>query len=136
MTKFRRQKFKVETAKKLLKVAKDDLYAAEVLLTAPKARPETVLYLVQQGIEKSLKAVLIHRQQSVPLTHDIDVLISELPEILINNLPPGAGELTQYATIRRYIDGEELLEKSDLLEAHAVGVIFTTWANNEISKID
>jgi HEPN domain-containing protein len=134
MTKFRRQKFKIETAKKLLKVATDDFYAAEVLLTAPKARPETILYLIQQGIEKSLKAVLIHRQQAVPLTHDLDVLISELPEELIKNLPPGSGELTQYATIRRYLDGEELLERDDLLEALRVGMIFSNWATQKLSE--
>jgi len=42
MTKYKKQKFKPETALKLLKVARDDIYAAEVLASAPNARPETV----------------------------------------------------------------------------------------------
>lgn len=128
MTKFRKQKFKIETAKKIIKVAQDDLYAAEILSTAPKSRPETILYHVQQSVEKSLKAVLIHREQAVLLTHDIDVLMSELPEELTRGLPAGVGELTQYATIRRYLDGDELIEKADLVEAIKVAQVFVTWA--------
>jgi HEPN domain-containing protein len=132
MIKFKKQKFKPETATKLLKVAQDDLYAAEILATAPKGRPETILYHVQQCIEKSLKAVSIHRGDAITLTHDIDVLIAELPEELTKNLPAGVGELTQYATIRRYLDGEELIEMSDLREAIKVARIFVEWAMKNI----
>jgi HEPN domain-containing protein len=132
MVKVRKQKFKLETAQKLLKVAQDDLYAAEILSTAPKARPETILYHVQQSIEKSLKAVQIHRGEAVLLTHDIDLLMAELPSSFIDKLPQGVGELTQYATIRRYLDGEEVLEKEDLLEAIEVGRIFVKWAAERI----
>jgi HEPN domain-containing protein len=133
MTKFKQQKFKPETAFKLIKVASDDLYASEILASAPNCRPETVLYHVQQSIEKSVKAILIYREQVVFLTHDIDVLLSLLPTEITSNLPPGAGELTQYATIRRYLDGDELIEKEDILQAIGVAKIFINWAQGLMS---
>ena len=128
MTKFRKQKFKKETSGKLFKVAGDDLYAAEVLFSAPKFRPETVLYLFQQSIEKCIKAVLISRESAVPLSHDIDVLLAELPDDLTSALPEGLGALTQYATIRRYLDGEELIEMEDIRATLAASKIVLTWA--------
>lgn len=128
MTKFRTQKYKKETSHKLYKVAQDDLYAAEILFTAPKYRPETVLYHVQQAIEKSAKSVLIFREIAVPLSHDIDLLLSELPNNLTTTLPPSLGELTQYATIRRYLDGEELIEPKDIQAAIAAAKIVLAWA--------
>jgi HEPN domain-containing protein len=128
VTKHRKQKFKIETAGKLLRVAKDDLYVAEILITAPKCRPETVLYHAQQSVEKAIKAVTIHFGQSVVLTHDLDLLISELPGDLTIALPSEVGELTQYATIRRYLDGDELIEIKDLQAAIDVGRIFIKWA--------
>jgi hypothetical protein len=42
MTKYKSQKFKKETALKLFKVSQDDLYAAQILFSAPRCRPETV----------------------------------------------------------------------------------------------
>lgn len=48
------------------------------------------------------------------------------------NLPSGVGELTQYATIRRYIDGEELIEPKDILEALKVAQFFLDWATGII----
>lgn len=133
MTKFRKQKFKKETSLKLFKVANDDLYAAEVLFSAPKYRAETVLYHVQQAIEKSLKAVLISYELAVPLTHDLDVLTSELPQEIVGSLPTNIGELTQYATIRRYLDGEELLESQDIIAALSVGRQVLVWAQSVLS---
>lgn len=116
----------------MLKVARDDIYAAEILSTAPRSRPETILYHVQQSIEKSIKAVTIHRHQAVYLTHDIDVLLSDLPDELTAGLPAGVGELTQYATIRRYLDGDELIESSDIIEAIKLAHVFIDWAATNI----
>lgn len=130
MTKFRRQKFKKETSLKLYKVAADDLYAAEILFSAPKYRPETVLYHLQQAIEKAIKSVLISREIAVPLTHDVDLLLAELPVDLTSSLPSGLGELTQYATIRRYLDGEELIEANDILATISAAKTVLAWAQN------
>ena len=92
--KFKKQKFKTETAQKMLKVARDDIYAAEILATAPKSRPETILYHVQQSIEKSIKAVTIHRNQAVFLTHDEDV------------------PSTRHAYLRKFLESKKMPPKS------------------------
>ncbi|OFZ29335.1 MAG: hypothetical protein A2622_07930 [Bdellovibrionales bacterium RIFCSPHIGHO2_01_FULL_40_29] len=50
-------------------------------LTAPVIDGEPlILYQVQQVVEKSLKAVLIFEEKAVPLTHSLELLISELVE--------------------------------------------------------
>jgi HEPN domain-containing protein len=130
MVKPRTRKFKQEYAQKLLKIAKDDLFAAQFLFTAPACRPETIGYHVQQSVEKSLKSVMIHLKMEIPMIHDIDGLIRLLPSDLTQNFPEGAGELTQFATLRRYTDGEELIEKKDLEVAIQVGEHFYNWAKS------
>ncbi|HPI40167.1 MAG TPA: HEPN domain-containing protein [Pseudobdellovibrionaceae bacterium] len=134
MTKFRYQKYKKETSFKIFKVAIDDLYSAEFLFTAPKYRPETILYLAQQSIEKAIKAFLIYNEKSVPLTHDLDILINELPEEISKVLPLGIGSLTQYATIQRYLDGDEIITPNDIQESIAVAKKFLITIENTIHK--
>jgi HEPN domain-containing protein len=105
----RTRKFKQEYAQKLLKIAKDDLFAAQFLFTEPTCcRPETIGYHVQQSAEKSLKSVMIHLKMEIPMIYDIDGLLRLLPSNLTQNFPEGAGELTQFATLKRYIDGASI----------------------------
>lgn len=121
------QKFKKETAFKLYKVAQDDLYSARILYSAPQHRPETVIYHAQQCIEKCLKAAIIYFELPVPLTHDLDLLTEQLNPAITTNLPKGIGELTQYATVKRYLDGDELIEKKDIEAAFNTAEIFLNW---------
>jgi HEPN domain-containing protein len=63
--------FKPEYAESLLVIAQGDLETAAALIAAPKpGRLENILYMIQQGIEKTLKSVLIKKQISFPLVHD------------------------------------------------------------------
>jgi len=135
MVKPRTRKFKQDYAYRLLKIAKDDLYAAKFLLTAPACRPETIGYHTQQCVEKAIKSVLIFLKIEIPMSHDIDSLLERLPDKMIEELPEGAGELTQFATIRRYVDGEELLEKKDLEAAIQVAEFFINWAGSQLPKV-
>lgn len=130
MVKVRNQKFKKEYSFKLFKIAKDDLYAAKFLSTAPACRPETVVYHIQQCVEKCIKSVLIYLGKPIVLTHDIDALITGLPEEIAAVLPQGSGELSQYATIRRYLDGDELIEEKDIKETLILGEFYISWAEN------
>lgn len=75
-----------------------------------------------------MKAVLIHREQPVILTHDLLLLLAELPDELTEKLPSGVGELTQFATVRRYSEGDEVIEKEDLEESIALAHLFIRWA--------
>ena len=126
------QKFKKESAFKQMRIAENDLYAAEVLLTAPKCRPELILYQVQQAIEKSLKAVLIFEEKAVPLTHSLELLISELSESDQKNFPEAISELTLFATIKRYSEGDEIIEIKDIEAAIQLGHFVCRWAESRL----
>lgn len=95
--------FKQEYAIELLKIAKNDLEAAKTLMTNPKIRYETVFFQLQQAVEKSLKAVLVHQKKMVPLVHDIQLILDRF-----DVSPPHADalcELTDFASVRRYEEG-------------------------------
>lgn len=124
--------FKKEYAVKLFRIAENDLYAAEFLLNAPKCRPELIIYQAQQAVEKLIKAVLVHQEKPMLLTHDIELLMADLDPDDIQSLPEGAGELTQYATIKRYTEGDEVLSSKDILAAIEVGKIFLNWAKTKL----
>lgn len=126
------QKFKKETSIKTFKIGEADLHAAKILASAPSCRPEIIVYHVQQSVEKSLKSVIIFLEKAVPLTHEIDVLIDQLPQEFIRDFPSGVNELTQYATTKRYTEGDELIEKKDLVAAINCAEFFLSWARKFI----
>lgn len=126
------QKFKKETSVKIFKIAESDLQAAQILASAPSCRPEIIIYHAQQSVEKSLKSVIIFLEKAVPLTHEIDTLIEQLPEGMTQDFPSGVNELTQYATVKRYTEGDELIEKKDLTAAIDCANFFLDWARKII----
>ena len=126
------QNFKKETSIKTFKIAEADLHAAKILASAPSCRPEIIVYHVQQSVEKSLKSVIIFLEKAVPLTHEIEILIEQLPENITQDFPSGANELTQYATVKRYTEGDELIEKKDLAAALSCADFFLNWARQII----
>ncbi len=126
------QKFKKESSVKTFKIAESDLQAAKILASAPACSPEIIVYHVQQSVEKSLKSVIVFLEKAVPLTHEIDLLVDQLPEELIVDFPIGINELTQYATLKRYTDGDELIEKKDILISIDSGQFFLDWARKII----
>ncbi len=50
-------------------------------------RNENYFYLVQQVLEKLMKAVLVHQQLPVPLVHDLGILLAKIPR----NIEPPFG---------------------------------------------
>jgi HEPN domain-containing protein len=112
----------------LLRLSESDLAAAQVLAEAKGMRIENSLYFVQQSIEKALKAVLILRNLAVPLVHDLGILVSKIPR---DCEPPFGYELqalTDFATIRRYEEGEVVMNQEDLTQALKIGQEMLTWA--------
>lgn len=100
------KKFNRLYGKVLLRIAEGDLNSARILAEHPGGRPENTVYLLQQAVEKTLKAVLCHCDLAVPLTHDIAALLAALPEKI--SRPPGETDLvslTEYAMVRRYEEG-------------------------------
>lgn len=65
-------------------------------------------------MEKCLKALLCHYGKPVTRTHDIEAIILSIPGL--ENIPnyTNLDALTQYALIRRYEQGFEILQDEDL----------------------
>lgn len=128
------KKYKKDYSYSLWRIAEGDLESAKVLGQSSLGRPENVIYLIQQSIEKCLKAVQCFKTQEILQTHDLSTLIQMLPE---TEQPPEAhrlGSLTQYATIRRYEEGYEELSKSDLELTLEIGVKILNWSKEILFK--
>lgn len=109
MVKTRRNEkmFDPEYAKELLRIAKADLGSAISLSKVEKGRIENVYFLAQQALEKALKALSCHLRKPVSFTHDIEVLIEKLPADLELGFSRDLIDLTEFAAIRRYLEGYE-----------------------------
>jgi len=58
------------------------------------------------------------------------IKIEHLPKHNSSELPESSGELTQFATIKRYLDGDELIEKKDIQAAIQLAEFYLNWAKN------
>lgn len=123
--------FLPEYAPNLLNIAKGDLMTADALIKAANpGRPENILYMIQQAVEKTLKAVLIKKQIAFPLVHDLGILIALLPQ---TDYPPGGFEwaaLNPYASIRRYEEGNLPLTREEIISSYDAALLVIQWADN------
>ena len=129
------QLFKQEYAKELLKIAKGDLETTEVLLAAKKGRPENICFYAQQVIEKALKSLLCHKGLSIPFTHSIELILDRLGKDL---QPPHGSDLvvlTDFATIRRYEEGNEIIDQGDLNASVEAARKTLSWVDSHINQI-
>lgn len=114
-------------ASELLRLSEADLHTAVSLRAVSGVRIENAVYHVQQSIEKILKAVLVQAGLPVPLVHDLGILVSKVPEKFA---PPYGYELqrlTDFATIRRYEEGDFTMEPEELDQALKVGTDMLSW---------
>ena len=130
------KKFHRNYAKELISIAKGDLESAEVLAAArKKGRRENVCFVAQQCIEKSLKALLCALGRPVPLTHTIELLLDRLGD---QYQPPTGNaliELTDFATIRRYQEGEEIITDDDVDATIHAARLTVEWSETLIVKL-
>lgn len=107
-----------DLAKQLLQRAADDEAAAKAMLPIETVTDAIVGMLAQQGVEKSIKAVLAARGVDFPFTHDIGGLVGicnnagvSLPDDLrdVDQLTPYAGALRYDAEDPRLVDRETSL---------------------------
>ena len=121
-----------DLAKQLLQRAGDDEAAARAMLLVEAVTDSIVGMLAQQGVEKSIKAVLAARGVDFPFTHDIGGLVGicnnagiSLPDDLRD-----ADQLTPYAGALRY-DAEDpkLVDRETALRWATVAV---TWARSQL----
>jgi HEPN domain-containing protein len=127
--------FKKEYAKELFEIARGDLETSAALIAAvAPGRIENILYMIQQSVEKSLKAVLIHQQISFPMVHDLGILIALLPKA---DYPPGGfdwTELNPFASVRRYESGPLPVSKDEVEAAYKAAKLVHLWVEAQFKK--
>ncbi|MFZ2051611.1 MAG: HEPN domain-containing protein [Solirubrobacteraceae bacterium] len=121
-----------DLAKQLLQRAGDDEAAAKAMLPVKAVTNAIVGMLAQQGVEKSIKAVLAARSVDFPFTHDIGGLVRicnnagiSLPDDLrdVDQLTPYAGALRYDAEDPKLVDRETALRWA---------TIAVTWARAQL----
>jgi HEPN domain-containing protein len=94
-------------AAELMRVAIADLDSAEVLFRGGARRTENIFLMAQQALEKGLKSILCAYGLPVPNSHEISLLRDRLPEELDPPFGQEFNSLSEFATIRRYLEGRE-----------------------------
>ncbi len=120
-------------AHELIAIARGDFESTEILAAAKhKGRRENICFSAQQCIEKSLKAVICSQSKPVPMTHTIELLLDRLGS---DHQPPSGEalvELTDFATIKRYQEGSEIITDEDVLATVTAARITLEWAESKI----
>ena len=116
--------------------ARSDLRLARLAAGDALIRREQACFHAQQAAEKAIKAVLLFKKSTFPLTHDIEELleIAKKNEISLPDEVQEANLLTPYAVQTRYPGSWEEISRADLSEAIRVAEITVTWANETINK--
>jgi len=121
-------------ALELIQIAQGDLDSAEVLASdLSRGRKENICFSAQQAIEKCLKAVLCAQGKPVPLTHTIELILDRLGA---DSQPPqaeGLLELTDYATVKRYQQGSEVITPEDISAVLEVARRVIAWAKANVN---
>ena len=86
-----------------LKFAIEDLKAAQSFTSKEELMPRHACWLAQQATEKALKSVLVFEQIKIPKTHDLEFLLTLIPEKWnLNKLNCNLESLTEWAVESRY----------------------------------
>jgi HEPN domain-containing protein len=115
----------------LLRIAEMDLKTSEFLLEGlqqRRIRSENFFFSIQQCIEKTLKAVLVHREVPVPLVHDLGILLAKVPRECEPPFGYEIGSLSEFAAVRRYEEGSIVWGMEEAQEAMNLGTTAVTWA--------
>jgi len=108
------RKYKKEYARTLVGIARGDLDSAIGLQKSGMGRPENIFFMCAQSIEKSLKAVTCHLGKSVLHSHDLEALLSHLPEEAVPPRADAFAALSPFSSAKRYEEGFEVYSKEDI----------------------
>lgn len=126
--------FKKSYALELFNIAENDFVTGQVLSRSKEVRRETILFHLEQAVEKTLKCVLCHYGDPVPFTHDLYAIVQKFKS---SNMPPGGfalHDLTPFATIRRYEEGNYIIDDKDIENSIQLARDVLLWAKVELSK--
>lgn len=124
--------------KEWLKIAKSNFIVGKsfYILSEEDVRFEEFCFELQQSVEKSLKALLVHHNIKFPKTHSISALLTLLQENSVN-LPEkilDAAELTKYAIETRYPDNYIEITEKDYEEAVQMAEYVYEWVKIQIQS--
>ena len=95
----------LEEAVRWIQYARDDLEAAELLLSSPLSPPRLGAFHAQQAAEKATEAVLVAVGRTSPSTHDLVRLLEIVPPTWsVHGLEVERAALSRYAVDARYSD--------------------------------
>jgi len=124
-----------EFAAGLLARARDDADAVRAVIDVAGVTDAIVGFHAQQAVEKSVKAVLASREQSFPLTHDLEGLLERCGHVQIAvpaELNRSAGLLTPYAVRHRY--GGQPPDLVDRQTALSLAELAVAWATAQLAS--
>ena len=109
----------IQLAKKWVEKANADLLNADNNLNAENTPYDTVCFHCQQAVEKLLKAYLIARDKTYPISHDLLLILEDIKEFDKNaeQLRDSLISLLPYAVEVRYPDEYFMPSKEDAVEA-------------------
>lgn len=115
-----------------LEYAKNDFYAATLLVDSHKPLFEVIAYHCQQSAEKNLKALLIEHGEAPPRIHDMGLLCK-----LVSNYHVEFSEhledcdrLTPYGVITRYPGSILCISKEQVVRALKTAKRYRNWYIN------
>lgn len=116
----------------MLRLARRDQAALQVLLGAPGVGSAVALFHAQQAAEKTLKSMMCLHALEYRRTHDLEELAGQLTD---SGHPPSVAEadlrlLTPYAVEYRYDDEAPQLLPST--QALAIVAALLTWADAQL----
>lgn len=132
MTPKRERVFKKIYARELVGIAEGDLESAKALIDANRGRPENICYHAEQCVDKSLKAILVHLEKPVPVTHDLGIITERVNQFLPLEIHADLTLYTEFATTRRYEESDMILDRADLDAAVKTAEDVLAWAKSHI----
>ncbi len=92
---------------------------------------ELLIFHAEQVVEKSIKAVLVHFNATVPKTHNLELLMDKIAAYVeIPSAIRAAEDLTPYATAGRYPGDYEPNSQDAYLDALAKAEKVLSWAHS------
>ena len=127
----------IEIARQWLDKAKNDLLNADNNLKSEEVPFDTVCFHCQQAAEKFLKAYLVGKGQSYPITHDLFLILQKILPINENaeSLRDALAILMPYAVEIRYPDDWYMPTKEDALEARQAAHQVLEWFENALPQM-